>query len=75
MLADFVDHDDVRVLELRGSGGLGGEPPAIGAARQGAVQDEFDGDGAVEARLPRLVDDAHAAAGDFAEDFVAGQLG
>jgi hypothetical protein len=73
VLAHLVDGDDVRVVE-RGrrlrlvaeamDGGLVGEPGA---------QDHLERHGAAEARVARLVDDAHAAAAELLEDLVVGE--
>ena len=45
-------------------------------ARRGqlALQDHLEGDDAVEADLPGLVDDAHAAAGDLLQQFVVAEV-
>ena len=40
------------------------------AAGMAAGQDHLQGDQAVQARLPGLVDDAHAAPAQLAQDFV-----
>ena len=43
----------------------------FGLARVGAGEDHLQRDGAAELRLPRLVDDPHAAATQFAQNLVA----
>src|SRR5262245_50515948 len=68
--ADVVDRADVRVREGRDGLGLPLEPLAelrIGGLRVG---EDLDRDGAVQARVPRLVDFAHAAGAERGEDFV-----
>ena len=75
VLADLVDLDDVGVLQAGDGLGLG--PEAAGGLGPGVLagQDHLEGDEAVEPDLPGLVDDAHAAAAQLAEDLVAGDLG
>ncbi len=69
-LANVVDGDDVGMVQLGGGLGLDAEA-AQGRARGGLPgQDHLEGHLAVEAHLPGPVDDAHAAAGDLAEQFV-----
>ena len=51
-----------------------GSGAAAGAAWL-AGQDHLERDQAIEAELPGLVDDAHAAAAQLAEDFIAGDVG
>ena len=74
VLADFVDLHDVRVLQARDGFGFGAESSPL--VRRGVLagQDHLQGDDAVERDLPGLVDDAHAAAAELAEDFVAGDI-
>ena len=58
-----------------GGGGFeleAGDPFGFG---QRAGANQFERDQAVEPALPRLIDDAHAAATDFLEQFVIAQLG
>src|SRR5262245_51520686 len=47
--ADFVDGDDVRVLEKTGGGGFGAE--ALGGLFSGELLNHFDGDDAAEGPL------------------------
>ena len=70
--ADVVDHDDARVLQ-------GGRDPRLGQEAlledlrrlplRGRL-DDLEGDGPVEGRVVRLVDDAHGPATDLAQDLV-----
>ena len=71
-LADVVDLDDVGVLELGDGLGLGQEAGGGDGVGVGAGQDHLQGAGAVQADLPGLVDDPHAAAAQLALDLVAG---
>ena len=74
MVADFVDGENAGVVEA--SHGLGFAPEAL--AHGGLVdevrQEHFDSHGPLGAELGGLVDDAHAAAGQFAGEAVAGEL-
>ena len=72
VLADLVDLHDVRVLQAGDGLGLGPEAGQLLGAGVVAGQDHLQGDDAVERELPGLVDDAHAAAAQLAQDFVAG---
>ena len=46
----------------------------VGLVGELAGQDHLERDGAVEAHLPRLEDDAHAAAGDLADELVIAEV-
>src|SRR5262245_34494225 len=61
-LADLVDLDDVRMLELGDGFGLATEAAALLGAGVGAGCYHLEGDQAIQADLPGLVDHAHAAA-------------
>jgi hypothetical protein len=67
--AEFVDGDDVRMIELRGDLRLLDEAQHIGLVA--AAEHHLHGDGALGGVLPRIEDRAHAAAGDDAADGVA----
>ena len=54
--------------------GLGAEAGQLLRAGIRAGQDHLQGDDAVQAELPRLVDDAHAAVAQHFQDLVAGDL-
>jgi hypothetical protein len=75
VLAYLVDGDDVLVLDLGRRLRLGAEALYLGGGRQPARRDHLQGDNAVEADLPRLVDDAHAAARDLREQFIVAEGG
>ena len=74
VLADLVDGHDVRVVEVGRRLRLGAEALHVGRRRQLAGQDHLEGDDAVQAHLPRLVDDAHAAAGDLLQQLVVAEV-
>ena len=70
MLADLEDLDDVGVLEARHGLRLGAEAgPDLGPGEL-PLADHLEGDRAVEPDLPRLVDDAHPAPAQLAEDLM-----
>ena len=68
--AEVVDRHDRRVVHLGDELGLALEA-LLELGRQVARGDELDGDLAVEQRIARAVDDAHAAAPELPEDLVA----
>ena len=74
VLADLVDRHDARMVEVGGGLGLGVEPPDVGLVGELAGEDHLERDGPVEADLPGLEDDAHAAAGDLADDLVVAEV-
>ena len=74
-LADVVDLDDVRVLEPGDRLGLGQEAGDGLGRRHGRRPGSSSGAGAIEPDLACLVDDAHAAAAQLAEDLIAGDRG
>ena len=70
--AHVVDHDDARVLQRGRDAGLGQEALLEDPRRlplRGRL-DDLEGDGPVEGRVARLVDDPHGPAADLAEDLV-----
>ena len=75
LFADFVDLDDVRMLEPGDRLGFDIEAGQLMIARMGAGQHHLERDEAVEPALTCLVNDAHAAPAQLAEDFVAGHHG
>src|SRR5947209_5137089 len=74
VLADLVDGDDVRVLEVGGGFGLAQESLDLVRAGQGAGADQFDGHVTIQTRLPGLPDDPHAAPGDLFEELVVAEI-
>ena len=74
VLPDLEDRHDPRMVEVGGGLGLGVEPLDVVLIGKLAGQDHLEGDGAVEADLPGLEDDAHAAAGDLTVDLVVAEV-
>jgi hypothetical protein len=72
-LADLVDRHDGRVFELGRGLGLHAEAPQIDRARAQPRVDHLEGDDAVQALLPRPVDDPHPALGDSPQQLVVAQ--
>ena len=72
-LAEVVDADEVRVVELGHGLGLGLEAAAEVLRRRRTRGEDLDGDVAVEGVLAGLVDGPHAALGDEGVDVVGGQ--
>ena len=70
VLAHFVDGDDIGVVEA--GSGLSFEAEALHLRGGGELAggDHFERHGPVQTYLARAIDDAHAATGQFAEDFV-----
>jgi len=73
VLADFVDGDDVRVLQARRGFRFDTKTLHKGFACEAPGQDHFEGDNTVPTDLAGFENDAHAAAGDFCEQFVIGE--
>ena len=68
--ADFVDGDDVRVLERRGGDGLGAETLHGLGRRVRPEQQQLEGDDPIQALLTGFIDDAHAPVPDLLQEFV-----
>ena len=73
-LADVVDVDDVRVPQPGGGLRFGLKAADQLGRSQMAGQDHLDGHRAVEPLLPGLVDHAHAAAADLADQLVRPEI-
>ena len=73
MLTNFVNGDDVRMVEAGGGFRFAHESLHLGLAGEQAGQQHLERDGTVEADLPGAIDNAHAAAGEFAEQFVVAE--
>ncbi len=71
-LADLINLDDVRVLQLGDDLGFLVKAKAFIAAGMGRVEDHLEGDDPIELQVFGLVDDAHTAAAEFTEDLVTG---
>src|SRR5205823_3702807 len=67
MLADFVNRNDVRMIQLGHGLGLGLEAAKGRCVRQLTSVNYLDGDLPVEANLESVIDQAHAPAGDLAQ--------
>ena len=72
-LAERVDRDDVRVVELRDRLGLALEPLDARRARAELGRQDLERDLAAERVLDRAEHDAHAAAADLVEDAGTGR--
>jgi hypothetical protein len=70
VLADLVDLHDVGVVQAGDGLGLGAEAVPVGRAGVAARQDHLQRHHPVGLHLARLVDDAHAALGDYLQDLV-----
>jgi hypothetical protein len=70
-LADFVNLDDVGVLQPRHGLGFSVKAPALFAGTVGPKH--LQGHDAVETLMPGFEDDAHAAASHFFEQFIVGK--
>ena len=73
LVADVEERADVRVAERRDGAGLAGEPLARVRIADERRRQHLDGDGAVEARVVRLVDLTHAPGADRRGDLVGPQ--
>ena len=66
--ADRVDRDDVGVVQLRGGLGLDAEPGDLAGVDGGGERQDLQRHATAERALHGLVDDAHAAAPQLADD-------
>ena len=62
------------MLQLGDRFGLGAEAGLQGGIGMLARQQDFQGHDAIERQMPGTVDDPHAAAAQFAENLIAGDL-
>ena len=69
-LADFVDRDDVRIVELRDRLRLRVKTRDIARARELPRADRLHRDEPLQTHLPRTPHHAHPAARDFLDQFV-----
>ena len=74
VLAQFVDRDDVRVLQPRDGLGLALEPLARRRVEREIDQHHLERDVAVERRVLGAIEHAHPAAAKQAQDFVAANM-
>ena len=63
-----IDRDDVRVVELSGSQGLGLEPPELGRVHGRREREHLERHAAVQGTLHCLVDDTHAPAAHLGDE-------
>jgi hypothetical protein len=68
VFADAVDGDDVRVFERGGGAGLVFEAEELLLIEHRRKREDLQRDRATQRQLFGLVDDAHGAAADLAED-------
>ena len=74
VLADLEDRHDAGVVEIAGGLGLEVEPQDVGLVGELAGEDHLQGHEPIEAHLPGLEDDAHAAPRDLADDLVVAEV-
>ena len=74
LLTGVVHRDDVRVVQLRCALGLTKEVPERLRVLLQRVGQDLVGHDAVEDGVPRLIDDAHSAPSELADDLVATRL-
>ena len=73
VLADAEDRHDVGVVEHGRGAGLALEPLELARVAQAVLRQDLERHVPAQALLHRLVDDAHAAAGDLPQDAVVAQ--
>ena len=71
---DFVNRHDARMLQIGSCFGFGAEALDVVLAGQRPLEDHLHRDDAVQADLPGLIDDAHAASGDLVEQLVVAEV-
>ena len=71
--AYFVDGHDIRMLQAGRRFGFQPESLDERLAGEGAGQDHFQRDDAIQTPVPRLIDDAYAASGDLFQQFVVAE--
>ena len=74
VLADFVDRDDIRVIESGGRFGFRVKSLYQGGRGQLAGENHFERDRPIKANLPRAVDHAHPTAVDFLDQFIVAEV-
>ncbi len=70
-LAHLVDLHDVGMLQAGHRLGLEAKPVQLGAGRLRAASEHLQSDDPLETEVPGLVDDAHAATAQLAQDLVS----
>ena len=74
VFADFVNGHDVGMIEIGRRLGLALKALHVVGRGELTGEDHLQGHDAVEAHLPGLVDDAHAAAGDLLQQLVVAEV-
>ena len=74
LAAHRVNRDNVRVVELGGGEGLGLESAELGRVHRGRERKDLEGHTAMERDLLGLVNHAHTAPADFADDPEVAQI-
>ena len=74
VLADLIDRHDPRMVEVGRCLGFRVEPPDVGLIGKLTGEDHLESNRPVEAHLPCLEHDTHAAAGDLADDLVVAEV-
>jgi len=74
VLADFINGHDVRMRKARRGFSLRFEALDQILGGQRAATDKFHGDQTIQADLPSLEHDAHAAAGDLFQQFIVTEV-
>lgn len=72
VFADFVNLNDVGMLQSGDGFGLRSKTRLSGCVGELSVEDHFQSDDPTQCKLTNPVNDAHAAAAQFGEKFVAG---
>src|SRR6185312_1122780 len=71
LLAEIVNCDDARMMELRAGPGLAIETLLQLAVQISARKNGFESDAAIENRIPRQINRAHRTRAEFLEQFVS----
>ncbi len=75
MLADFIDRDDVGMVQRRGSSRFLFESTKTLGVRSHLLGQDFDSDLATELEIPGLVDLTHTTGAQLGEHFVVAEAG
>src|SRR5262245_12856199 len=74
MLADLINRDDVRMVEIRGGLSFGPKALNLGIGRQLAGANHLERNRAVQADLPCVINYAHPAGSDFPKQLVISEI-
>ena len=74
MLSDFVDLHDSRMSQRRAGLSFCQKPHDLFLCRELRIQNQLQRDRAIELRLSRPIDNAHAAAAELSFDAIAGNF-